>query len=162
MYYYTCFYRHRDNSGKIIGYTLRNEQTSEWMQVTPEQLKDAIGHGRVHVFNLKMTSDGRIIESSNQAANVKLQNQNHLLHVDIKDDKEDLGYSKNLVREDLLENRVKPDQAFTKNGFLRFFKDTFNKWNNPKKYNNRLDVDTAYRADFSYDSGNFDGDSYDE
>ena len=162
MYYYTCFYRHRDNSGKIIGYTLRNEQTFEWMQVTPEQLKDAIYNNRVHVFNLKLTSDGRVIESKNQAPNLDLQRQASFINVSIEEENKDLGYTRNQVRRDTLESRVKPDATFTKNGFFRFVKDSLDRWNNPRKYNSSFNnTDTAHRADFSYDSGHFDGDSYD-
>ena len=29
MRYYTCFYRHRDNNGKIVGYTIRSEESFE-------------------------------------------------------------------------------------------------------------------------------------
>lgn len=163
MYYYTCFYRHRDNSGKIIGYTLRNEQTFEWMQVTPEQLKDAIYNNRVHIFNLKLTSDGRIIEAKNQAQNFNTQKQASYTGVTIRNDTDDLGYTQNIHRKEILDHRIKPDASFTKNGFFRFLKDSFDRWNYPKKYSNiNDDRDAAYKADFSYDSGHFDGGSYEE
>lgn len=126
MFYYTSFYRHRDASGKITGYTLRNEQTLEWMQVTAEQLKDAMINNRVHIFNLKLTSDGRIIEAPNplqvQHQNNRLNEQNNLLsNHKLNDDNEDLGYLKNNIREDTLKRRVKHDGAFELNKIVRFF-----------------------------------------
>lgn len=126
MFYYTSFYRHRDSNGKIIGYTLRNEQTGEFMQVTSEQLKDAICHKRVHIFNLKLTSDGRIIEAANplnKPINNNHLNREHMNRARIKlvDDNEDLGYTKNLLRRDILESRVAADGPFTINKFIRIF-----------------------------------------
>ena len=128
MFYYTSFYRHRDASGKIIGYTLRNEQTFEWMQVTSEQLKEAMYHKRVHIFNLKLTSDGRIVETSNPLPEKKMPSVNKIVDrskdltsVEIYGDNDDLGYLKNQAREDTLERRVKHDGIFELNKFLRFF-----------------------------------------
>lgn len=126
MFYYTCFYRHRDNNGKIVGYTLRNELTSEWMQVTPEQLKDAIYNKRVHIFNLKLTSDGRIIEAANQldthSKNNKLYERSVLLtNCKVKNDNEDEGYLRNNHRKEILNNRVKFDGPFELNKIIRLF-----------------------------------------
>lgn len=126
MFYYTSFYRHRDANDKIVGYTLRNEKTFEWMQVSIEQLKDAMYNKRVHIFNLKLTSDDIIIESPNPLPmhnqNNRLNEQNSLLSsVIITNDNDDLGYNKNLARKEILERRVKFDGIFEINKIMRIF-----------------------------------------
>ena len=126
MRYYTCFYRHRDNSGKIIGYTLRSEDSWEWMQVTPEQLKDALRNKRVFVFNLKLTSDGRIIEAPNNQYQNKLpgrlhENYTSYANVQIKNDSDKLDYTREQIKKDIMDKRVKFDSVFEINKIMRFF-----------------------------------------
>lgn len=120
MRYYTCFYRHRDNTGKIIGYTLRSEDSFEWMQVTPQQIKYAIVNNRVCITNLKLTSDNRLIETPNNKISEPKPGVNYrdiqglvsVSKVQVKDDNENLGYMDNQIRENQLKDRVKFDGVF--------------------------------------------------
>lgn len=130
MRYYTCFYRHRDNNGKIVGYTIRSEESFEWMQVTPEQLKDAILNKRVTITNLKLTSDGRLTEQPNKIVSAPeytnntgrdLRNLQLLSEQKIVNDNEDLGYMHNQSREDNMNSRVKFDAVFEVNKLARLF-----------------------------------------
>ncbi len=61
-----CIQKFRDDSGKIYGYRLVdfNGQTQD---VTPENLKNAILNGQVNVVNLTLTSDGRLVDTSEKS-----------------------------------------------------------------------------------------------
>ena len=61
----TCVKKERDKHNNIVGYILRGENGSGITRVTPEELKKAILDNRIHVNNLKLTSDGRLIDSNN-------------------------------------------------------------------------------------------------
>lgn len=51
-----------DKEGKLIGYTIQNEDNpSEVMNVHKDQLKKAVREGQCEVVNMTMTSDGRLI-----------------------------------------------------------------------------------------------------
>lgn len=56
-----CIEKFRDNHGKIYGYRLidLNNKTQD---VRPENLKEAIKNNKIHVINLKLTSDGRLVD----------------------------------------------------------------------------------------------------
>lgn len=58
-----CVQKFRDKNGKIYGYRLQdlNGQTQD---VKPENLKQAISNNQLHVINLKLTSDNRLVDSS--------------------------------------------------------------------------------------------------
>jgi hypothetical protein len=128
MLYYTCFYRHRDKSGKIVYYTLRNEQTLQYMQVTPEQLKYALLNNTVSVFNLKLTSDNRIIEAENTELVNSYRNAKMRKNVGvssrvkiINDDEQCNDYFKDQIRKDVLQEVVKPDGPFEKKTIWNLF-----------------------------------------
>lgn len=58
-----CIEKFRDKTGKIYGYRLidLNEQTQD---VTADNLKRAIANKKIHVINLTLTSDNRLVDSS--------------------------------------------------------------------------------------------------
>ena len=58
-----CIEKFRSNSGQIIGYRLQdiNGQTQD---ATSKNLKNAIKNGQIHVINLKLTSDNRIVDTT--------------------------------------------------------------------------------------------------
>ena len=58
-----CIQKFRDERGRIYGYRLKdvNQQTQD---VTPENLKNAIRNGKITVVNLKLTSDNRLVDTS--------------------------------------------------------------------------------------------------
>lgn len=58
-----CIQKFRDKTGKIYGYRLidLNQQTQD---VTPENLKKAIIDRQINVINLTLTSDNRLVDSS--------------------------------------------------------------------------------------------------
>lgn len=62
-----CIYKFRDNSGKIIGYRIQNEQ-GQTLDTSAEQLKMYIYSNQMNVVNLKLTQDGRLIDSTNANA----------------------------------------------------------------------------------------------
>lgn len=58
-----CIQKFRDNQGRIYGYRLAdvNQQTQD---VTSENLKKAIKSGKINVVNLTLTSDNRLVDTS--------------------------------------------------------------------------------------------------
>ena len=76
-----------DKNGKLVGYTLRNENNpTEVMNVTKEQLKAAIMNGQCEVVNMTLTSDGRLLGSASNKPkiNVMTQEQHAQLHLEQK------------------------------------------------------------------------------
>ena len=74
-----------DKNGKLVGYTLRNENNpTEVMNVTKEQLKSAIMNGQCEVVNMTLTSDGRLLGSASNKPkiNVMTQEQHTQLHLE--------------------------------------------------------------------------------
>lgn len=57
---YTCVVRHRNSSKAVVGYTLK-DGNGNVRRVTASELKRAISTEKIHVTNLKLTSDNRII-----------------------------------------------------------------------------------------------------
>ena len=60
-----CIEKYRDKNNKIVGYRLvdLNNRTQDF---TPEALKNAIDNKKIHVVNLTLTSDGRLITISDK------------------------------------------------------------------------------------------------
>lgn len=61
---YRCLEKRRDKQGNIIGYRLERVSDKHIDDVTPDQLKSAIRHGQVEVKNLTLTSDNRLVDTS--------------------------------------------------------------------------------------------------
>lgn len=60
-----------DKDGKLVGYTLRNENNpAEVMNVSKEQLKTAIINGQCQAVNMTLTSDGRLLGSASNKIKV--------------------------------------------------------------------------------------------
>lgn len=57
-----CINKFRDNSGKIVGYRLEDDSCMAMQDVEADFLKDRIRRGMVKVANLKLTSDGRLVD----------------------------------------------------------------------------------------------------
>lgn len=53
----------RDKSGKIIGYRLQ-DNSAKTVDVTSEQLKQAIKNNQIHILNLTLTQDNRLVNTS--------------------------------------------------------------------------------------------------
>ena len=66
-----CIQKFRDNKGKIYGYRLvdLNGQTQD---VTPDNLKNAIRLGHIHIVNLTLTSDNRLMDTSEKQLQAKV------------------------------------------------------------------------------------------
>ena len=58
-----CIQKFRNKSNKIIGYRLQDSQ-GDTRDLTPQQLKDAIHNNQIHVLNLKLTSNNRLIDTT--------------------------------------------------------------------------------------------------
>lgn len=65
-----CIQKFRDNSGKIYGYHLidLNGQTQD---VRPEILKNAIAKGQIKVINLTLTTDNRLVDTTEKQLQTK-------------------------------------------------------------------------------------------
>lgn len=65
-----CIQKFRDKSNKIYGYRLQdiNGQTQD---VRPDKLKQAIANKQIHVVNLTLTSDDRLVDTTEK----QLQNK---------------------------------------------------------------------------------------
>lgn len=57
-----CILKFRDKNGKIIGYRLQ-DPTGYIKDVLPEQLKKAINAKKIHITNLTLTSDYRLVDN---------------------------------------------------------------------------------------------------
>ena len=57
-----CINKFRDNSGKIVGYRLQDNDDMAIQDVEASFLKDRMQRGMVKVANLKLTSDGRLVD----------------------------------------------------------------------------------------------------
>lgn len=66
----TCIQKVRDPQGKIVSYLLEDEGHNQKI-VEPLNLKAAIINGAAQVTNLKLTSDGRLIDSNPNEGNTK-------------------------------------------------------------------------------------------
>lgn len=61
-----CIQKFRNKNNQITGYKLQ-DCTGAVKDVTPEQLKNAIRSNSVSVVNLKLTSDGKLIDSAKES-----------------------------------------------------------------------------------------------
>lgn len=66
----TCIQKVRDSQGKIVSYLMEDEYHNQKI-VEPLDLKATIINGAVQVTNLKLTSDGRLIDSNPNEGNTK-------------------------------------------------------------------------------------------
>lgn len=66
----TCIQKVRDPQGKIVSYLMEDECHNQKM-VEPLDLKATIINGAVQVTNLKLTSDGRLIDSNPNEGNTE-------------------------------------------------------------------------------------------
>lgn len=67
MWRLTCIKKCRDNNDKITGYILKNlDNGVVYDAVHPNDLKNQIASGQSWVDNLKLTSDGRLIDSRDE------------------------------------------------------------------------------------------------
>ena len=64
----TCLQKVRDPQGKIVSYVLEDNSRNQKI-VTPLELKAAIINGDIAVDNLKLTSDGRLIDCKTEETN---------------------------------------------------------------------------------------------
>ena len=58
-----CVQKHKDKQGKIIGYTLK-DQNGQLANFYADALKDHIRNQRIDVVNLTLTSDNRLVETA--------------------------------------------------------------------------------------------------
>ena len=61
---FMCIDRQKDVNGNILGYTLANEAGVK-LNIDPDKLKKAIITKQIHVINLKLTTDCRLILKKN-------------------------------------------------------------------------------------------------
>jgi hypothetical protein len=61
----TCVQKVRNNQGVIISYIMQDTETGATQPIEAANLKYAIFNNKVAVNNLKLTSDGRLIDSTN-------------------------------------------------------------------------------------------------
>ena len=57
-----CINKFRDNNGKIVGYRLEDNDTMCLQDVEASFLKSRIQQGMIKVANLRLTSDGRLVD----------------------------------------------------------------------------------------------------
>lgn len=79
---FKCIDKIRDKHNNIVMYTIINCRTGESINVSPDELKRGMSINMVIVENLKLTSDGRLIDASNNkevaVANTQKYNKNPL------------------------------------------------------------------------------------
>lgn len=73
----TCVEKLRDKNGNIKGYILQDNNGVQ-MKFSSEQVKQAIFLQQLTVDNLKLTSDGRLIDNKKQDNNAEITNSNTL------------------------------------------------------------------------------------
>lgn len=69
-----CIQKFRNKSNQIIGYKLQDSQ-GKTKDLTPQQLKDAIHTNQIHVLNLTLTSDNRLVDTKHN--NMTLQKKSN-------------------------------------------------------------------------------------
>lgn len=81
---FKCIEKIRDNSGKILAYKIENENgvSRNWY---PLEVKDALILGVPEITNLKLTSDGRIIDKRDNKKTDKLNDIVAHTHKQIQD-----------------------------------------------------------------------------
>ena len=66
-----CIEKFRDNTGKIYGYRLQ-DINGQVQDVQPENLKTAIRNKQIHIVNLTLTADNRLVDSSEKQLQAKV------------------------------------------------------------------------------------------
>ena len=66
-----CIEKFRDNTGKIYGYRLQ-DINGQVQDVQPENLKIAIRNKQIHIVNLTLTADNRLVDSSEKQLQAKV------------------------------------------------------------------------------------------
>lgn len=69
-----CIGKHRDKTGKILGYTLQ-DSTGKKANFYSTDLKEHIKNKRLIVTNLTLTSDNRLVEKSEKKDNISVNNK---------------------------------------------------------------------------------------
>lgn len=70
-----CVQKIRDKNNKIVQYIITNKYNKEFIKVTPEQLKYAIYNRQCVCTNLKLTSDGRLIDTKTKNNKAIIKNK---------------------------------------------------------------------------------------
>ncbi len=85
---FKCINKIRDKHNNITMYTIVNCRTGESINVSPDELKRGMSINMVVVENLKLTSDGRLIDASNNkeaaVTNTQKHNRNPLDNKDVQ------------------------------------------------------------------------------
>lgn len=66
-----CIEKFRDSTGKIYGYRLQ-DINGQVQDVRPENLKTAIRNKQIHIVNLTLTTDNRLVDSSEKQLQAKV------------------------------------------------------------------------------------------
>ena len=70
----TCIYKHEDTTGKITGYKLQDAE-GHTVDVTSQQLKDKMKLNQIYVTNLRLASNGRIVDINKNSSNKNKQSK---------------------------------------------------------------------------------------
>jgi len=73
-----CIQKYRDNSNKIVGYLLQSED-GVTKSMTPYELKHLMATKQVHVENMKVTTDGRLIDDTSYKSQNSVNERVHRL-----------------------------------------------------------------------------------
>ena len=66
-----CVQKFRDNTGKIYGYRLQ-DLNGKTQDVQPDNLKAAIRNKQIHIVNLTLTSDNRLVDTTEKQLQAKV------------------------------------------------------------------------------------------
>lgn len=66
-----CIQKFRDNTGKIYGYRLQ-DLNGKTQDVQPDNLKAAIRNKQIHIVNLTLTSDNRLVDTTEKQLQAKV------------------------------------------------------------------------------------------
>ena len=73
-----CIQKYRDNSNKIVGYLLQSED-GVTKSMAPYELKHLMATKQVHVENMKVTTDGRLIDDTSYKSQNSVNERIHKL-----------------------------------------------------------------------------------
>lgn len=73
-----CIQKYRDNNNKIVGYLLQSED-GVTKSMTPHELKHLMLTNQVHVENMKLTTDERLIEDTSYKSQNSVNERIHKL-----------------------------------------------------------------------------------
>lgn len=66
-----CIQKFRDSTGKIYGYRLQ-DLNGKTQDVQPDNLKAAIRNKQIHIVNLTLTSDNRLVDTTEKQLQAKV------------------------------------------------------------------------------------------